>query len=426
MTENGAYKINDVIVEGISMMVTQRSEFASVVQRNGGQVRGLSDDDAREDGERARNRRAAPRAPAARRRRGSPACSTWTRSRFAACCAGIELIPAMEKALAAFSLGQVVQPVRNMLTIEEGKRYLGVMPAVADGRHGGKARQLLSRAMRERACATHHAMILLFRPDTGEPLAVMDGRLITEMRTAAVSAAVTKILAAPDSRVLALLGSGVQARCPSARRCRGCGVSRKSGYGAAPPRMPSALPSSTAPRRWPLEAAVRGADVIVTATNALRADPRGGLAEAGGACECRRLAAARIGGSSTIGRWPISSSSTSREAVLKESGDVILSGATIYAEAGEIFAGAKAGSGIGDDRLQIGRARDRRHCGGETGLRRRCEASLPRSLSVQSYGLRYSGDAGQRRRELGPGIMLEVLDYGGFGAAEIGLVPDVN
>jgi phospholipid transport system substrate-binding protein len=38
---NGAYKINDVIIEGISMAVTQRSEFASVVQRNGGQVRGL-------------------------------------------------------------------------------------------------------------------------------------------------------------------------------------------------------------------------------------------------------------------------------------------------------------------------------------------------------------------------------------------------
>ena len=47
--------------------------------------------------------------------------------------------------------------------------------------------------------ATHLAVILLFRPDTGEPLAVMDGRLITEMRTAAVSAAVTRYLAAPDT-----------------------------------------------------------------------------------------------------------------------------------------------------------------------------------------------------------------------------------
>jgi len=43
VTDNSGYKINDVIVEGVSMMVTQRSEFASVVQRNGGQLRGLID-----------------------------------------------------------------------------------------------------------------------------------------------------------------------------------------------------------------------------------------------------------------------------------------------------------------------------------------------------------------------------------------------
>jgi hypothetical protein len=42
------------------------------------------------------------------------------------------LIPAMEKALAAFSTGRVIQPVRNMLTIEEGQRFLGIMPAVTD------------------------------------------------------------------------------------------------------------------------------------------------------------------------------------------------------------------------------------------------------------------------------------------------------
>ena len=40
-SQNGAYKISDVIVEGVSMAVTQRSEFASVIQRNGGQVEGL-------------------------------------------------------------------------------------------------------------------------------------------------------------------------------------------------------------------------------------------------------------------------------------------------------------------------------------------------------------------------------------------------
>src|SRR5438552_15540253 len=56
------------------------------------------------------------------------------------------------------------------------------------------------------------AIILLNDPQTGAPLAVLDGRLITEMRTAAVAAAATKLLAPRDAKVLAILGSGVQGR----------------------------------------------------------------------------------------------------------------------------------------------------------------------------------------------------------------------
>ena len=59
---------------------------------------------------------------------------------------------------------------------------------------------------------THHATILLFKPETGEPLVTMDGRLITEMRTAAVSAVATEHLARSNASVLAIIGSGVQAR----------------------------------------------------------------------------------------------------------------------------------------------------------------------------------------------------------------------
>src|SRR5712692_3963792 len=105
------------------------------------------------------------------------------------------LIAAMEDALAAFSAGQVLQPVRNMLTIEEGKRYLGIMPAVAEDAMGAKLVSFYP-GNAGTGVPTHSAMILLFNPETGEPLAVMDGALITEMRTAAVSAAATKRLAA--------------------------------------------------------------------------------------------------------------------------------------------------------------------------------------------------------------------------------------
>src|SRR5262245_28536555 len=100
-----------------------------------------------------------------------------------------QLIPAMEKALAALSTGRVLQPVRNMLTIEEGKRFLGVMPAVTDTAMGAKLVCFYPKNAGSQV-PTHTALIVLFEPEAGQPLAFLDGRLITEMRTAAVSAAV--------------------------------------------------------------------------------------------------------------------------------------------------------------------------------------------------------------------------------------------
>jgi ornithine cyclodeaminase/alanine dehydrogenase-like protein (mu-crystallin family) len=121
------------------------------------------------------------------------------------------LIDAMETALAAFSSGRVQQPVRGILTVEENKRYLGVMPAVTDEVMGAKLVSFYP-GNEGTAFPTHNGVILLFDTRTGVPLAAMDGRLITEMRTAAVSAAATKYLMPENSRILAVLGSGVQAR----------------------------------------------------------------------------------------------------------------------------------------------------------------------------------------------------------------------
>src|SRR5260370_26549421 len=115
------------------------------------------------------------------------------------------LIAAMEEALAAFSSGQVLQPVRNMLTIEENKRYLGIMPAVADDAMGLKLVSFYP-GNAGTGLPTHMAMVLLFRPDTGEPLAVMDGRLITERPPPAVAGAATNRPAAPQRHALARLG----------------------------------------------------------------------------------------------------------------------------------------------------------------------------------------------------------------------------
>jgi thiomorpholine-carboxylate dehydrogenase len=180
----------------------------------------------------------------------------------------------MEPALAAFSSGRVLQPVRNMLTIEEDKRYLGIMPAVADEAMGLKLVSFYPGNAGTRV-PTHLAMILLFRPDTGEPLAVMDGRLITEMRTAAVSAAVTNHLASSQTHVLALLGGGVQASAHLEALSRVRGFDEVRVWSQTPEHAKRFAEKHGARAAPDAESAVRDADVIVTATNAREPIQRG-------------------------------------------------------------------------------------------------------------------------------------------------------
>src|SRR4051812_5149564 len=122
-----------------------------------------------------------------------------------------ELIAAMREALEDLSNGTVKQPVRIVVPIAEHSGFFGIMPAYAATR-GALGAKLVTFFPGNERVATHHAMIQLFRPETGEPLVTMDGRLITEMRTAACSAVATDLLARRDVSVLAILGSGVQAR----------------------------------------------------------------------------------------------------------------------------------------------------------------------------------------------------------------------
>ena len=247
------------------------------------------------------------------------------------------LIVAMEEALGAFSCGRVVQPVRDMLTIEEGRRYLGVMPAVLDDAMGAKLVSFYP-GNAGAGVPTHHAIIVLLRTETGEPLAVMDGRLITEMRTAAVSAAATRYLAAPDSRVLALLGSGVQAAAhlEALRQVRNFAEVR---VWSRTPDHAKRFAERHGVRATTAEGAVRDADVVVTATSAVEPVLKGAWLKPGAHVNAvgsprpnwRELDAAAMANLLIV---------DSRAAVLKESGDVILSRAAIHAEIGEIFAGA--------------------------------------------------------------------------------------
>jgi ornithine cyclodeaminase/alanine dehydrogenase-like protein (mu-crystallin family) len=249
-----------------------------------------------------------------------------------------QLIPTMEKALSAFSAGWVIQPVRNMLAIEEGKRFLGIMPAVAEDGMGAKLVCFFPKNAGTKV-PTHLAMIMLFEPATGQPLAFLDGRLITEMRTAAVSAAVTKCLAPENSEVLALLGSGVQAHAHLQALRHVCQFKEVRVWSRTPERA-QRFATLHGAKAMDLEPAVRGADVIVTATNALEPFLKGEWLKPGAHVNAvgsprptwRELDDAAMHNSLIV---------DSREAVLKESGDVILSKAPIFAEAGELFAGSK-------------------------------------------------------------------------------------
>jgi ornithine cyclodeaminase/alanine dehydrogenase-like protein (mu-crystallin family) len=248
-----------------------------------------------------------------------------------------DLLPLMREALADFSAGRVLQPVRTAVPVPDAGGFLGLMPAAVGDVVGAK---LVTFYPRNTALPTHYALIALFERATGRPLATMDGRLITEMRTAAVSAVAADALARPDARILALLGAGVQARShlealPLVRPFVEVRAwSRRPEQAAA---LPGVRPCPTA------EAAVRGADVVVTVTSSTEPVLRGDWLSPGahvcavGACRptFRELDETAVKRS----RFFVDS----RAAAAVESGDVILNRADIAGELGEVLAGRVAG-----------------------------------------------------------------------------------
>jgi ornithine cyclodeaminase/alanine dehydrogenase-like protein (mu-crystallin family) len=250
-----------------------------------------------------------------------------------------ELIPAMERALIDFWAGRVMQPVRSIVTIAEHHGFMGLMPAVYGDVMGTKLVNFYPE-VGARGLPTHQAVIVLFRTETGEPLAVMDGRLITELRTAAVSAAATKLLSPAAASSLAILGSGVQARAhfralSLVRQFEDVRVWSRNSDNA------KALAAEIGARAFSKpEEAVRGADVVVTVTSASEPVLRGAWLKPGALVNA-------VGAVGPIRREVDSDTMRgavvvdSREAAAKESGDILLAGASIYAELGEILAGTR-------------------------------------------------------------------------------------
>lgn len=124
-----------------------------------------------------------------------------------------DLIDAMEGALARFSAGAVTQPVRTVLEVGEDRNWFGVMPAALDDPPAAGAKLVtVYHRNHQRGLPSHLATIVLLDHATGALVSVLDGRYITEARTAAVSAVSVRHLARSDASVLGIVGSGVQAR----------------------------------------------------------------------------------------------------------------------------------------------------------------------------------------------------------------------
>ncbi len=125
-----------------------------------------------------------------------------------------DLIEAMSSALAAFSARRVEQPVRTVIAVDGNHAFFGSMPAFVRGRDQALGAKLVTvfEANHARGLPSHLASIVLMDPETGALKALLDGRYITEARTAAVSAVSSRLLARKTANSLAIIGSGVQAR----------------------------------------------------------------------------------------------------------------------------------------------------------------------------------------------------------------------
>ena len=263
-------------------------------------------------------------------------------------------IDLMEAVMASYALGETVNPLRQATRVSARGTILGTMPgyvgdpeafglkavAIIPGNHGGPL-------------DGHQGLVVLFDPETGVPIAILDGSEVTAIRTAAASAAATRRLAREDSRNLALIGSGVQASTHldamravlPIERVRVFSPSRERREGLAARAAADGLDARAADSA---EEALRDADVVCTVTSArepvvfARMLGPGVHINAVGACvpDARELDVDLLRGARIF--------VDSVESAMNEAGDLIiprergdLGEEIIEGEIGEVYAGRK-------------------------------------------------------------------------------------
>jgi ornithine cyclodeaminase/alanine dehydrogenase-like protein (mu-crystallin family) len=269
-----------------------------------------------------------------------------------------ECIDLMAETLAALSRGQLEQPLRTVIRPRNGTGLMALMPAYRSGdaaAFGLKAICIFPENV-VRGKDAHQGSVMLFSGETGELRALMNASAITAIRTAAVSAVATRLLAREDACELAIIGSGVQARAHlAAMACirsikRARVVSRNMEHACRfVEEMQASVPFVIEPIVSAKDA-LHGADLIVTATTAQDSVVKREWIAPGAHINAVGTYSPMTREIDTATMATASLFVDRRESALSEAGDYLLAAGegaigpeSICAEIGEVVTGAKPG-----------------------------------------------------------------------------------
>lgn len=248
------------------------------------------------------------------------------------------LIDVIEAAMIAFSAGDVAQPVRQLVPVPGHDAFIAAMLAVGEAMAVKVVTLYHSNAGTD--IPTHQAVIVIFDKANGSPVAVLDGRLITEMRTAAGSAAAARKLAVEDPKVVTIMGNGVQARAHAQALAEVRRYDELRLWARNEQRGRSLAEEIGAVFYPDAEHAVRDADIIACTTSATEPILEGAWLKPG-------AFVTSVGWNTLDGREldDTAMSNTviveSIDAAHDQAGDIRGSGCEIFGEIGEIYAGDK-------------------------------------------------------------------------------------
>jgi ornithine cyclodeaminase len=267
-----------------------------------------------------------------------------------------ECIELMADALSALARGEVFQPLRTVTRPPDARGLLGLMPAYRSGEHGAFGLKAICVFPGNPAHGkdAHQGAVMLFSRQTGELLALMNASEITAIRTAAVSAVATRLLAREDAGILAIIGAGVQAKThlqalACVRAIKEARVACRNIEHAQQLAAEMQFSFPIKPVRTN-EEAVRGADLIVTATSSLEPVINKDWISPGAHVNAigTHSPTSREVDSGTMGVARIFVDR--RESAINESGDYLLAAKegivtpeSILGEIGELLIGTKAG-----------------------------------------------------------------------------------